>query len=271
MSIATQPTEREFVDIEHREWGTRWSLQFPEVLESSAGAIMAWPAIRPTWQGLGDGAWGYTWRPPADYVAQIAALKLTKEDGQPQYTRFVAGAELQARIATDGREVALSLTVTNTGSQPLSDLYSEGGCFQARSEAFRDGDEVARSYILSGGVMTSMAALHRTNPIRCHYVAVSRRDISAFEWFWGQTKAVVDSPVVIGAVSRDGQRAVVLGYEQSTEALANADEGHHCLHSGPCFGDLLPGQSVTRRGWILFGDDVHTLAGTLARRLAQGE
>ena len=268
MSLFIQPTKNEYVHIEHRDWGAHWTIQFPEVLECSAGTIMAWPLIQPDWQRCGANAWGYTWRPPADYVQQVAALNLTTTDGQPQYSRFVPDAELRAQIAVNGPAIELALTVTNLGHQPLRKLHSDGGCFQAKSEAFRDGDEVARSYIMSGGKMTSLAQLHRTEPIRCCYTTdPTARDTRAGEWFWGRTTAVVDAPVVVGAISRDGQQAVVLGYEQATEALTNADEGHHCLHSGPWFGDLLPGQSATRRGWILFGKDLHSLARELTRRL----
>ena len=270
MSIVIQPTDTEYVDIEHRGWGTRWSMQFPEVLECSAGPILAWPPTHQEWRRLRTGAWGYTWRPSAAYVQEVAARNLTTPDGRPQYTNFVAGAELQAQIATTGPEVALTLTVTNIGDQPLRDVRSEGGCFQARSEAFRDGAEVARTFIGSSGKMTSLAQLPRTEPIRCRYVTGPLRDTRAFEWFWGQTQTVTGSPIVMGAVSRDGQHAVVLGYEQALEALANADDWHHCLHSGPWFGDLAPGESATRRGWILFGADLHALAGDLARRLAPG-
>jgi hypothetical protein len=269
MNISLRPTDTEFVDIEHRGWGERWSIQFPEAIESAAGTIRAWPTIRPNWQRESPSAWGYTWRPTTEYIQQVQALNLATPDGKPQYPRLISGAELQARISTDDQAVELSLTITNTGDQPLHRVRSDGGCFQARSDGFRDGDEVARSYISSGGRMTSMAGLPRTNSIRCMYLIDPVRTKDEFEWFWGRTEAVVDEPAMVGAVSRDGRRAVVLGYEQARDAMQNADN-HHCLHSGPQFGELRPGQSVTRRGWILFGDDIHELARELGGRLVNG-
>src|SRR5262249_48720985 len=121
--------------------------------------------------------------------------------------------------------------------------------------------------ILQNGAMTSMARIPRTNPIRCMYVAEPAQPERAFEWFWGQTNTAIETPALVGAVSRDGTKAVVLGYEQAVQAMPNSDD-HHSLHSGPWYGELLPGKTATRRGWILFGNDIHELARTLARRVA---
>jgi len=260
-TLAITPTTTEFVDIDHRDWNAHWAIQFPEAIECAAGTIRAWPMIQPDWQRVDDATWGYTWRPSAEYAQQVRALNLTAPDRQPQYSRFVEGVELRAEIAARGTEIHLALTIFNTGNQLLREVRCDGGCFQARNEAFRDGGEVARSHIFSGGQFVSMAQLPRSNPIRCWY-GHRRPD---FEWFWGRTEAVIDRPARLGAVSRDGQRAVVIGYEHATEAMQNADD-HHCLHSTPWFGNLLPGQRVKRRGWILFGDDIHKLATELTQR-----
>jgi hypothetical protein len=76
----------------------------------------------------------------------------------------------------------------------------------------------------------------------------------------------MDEPAIIGAVSRDGGKAVVMGYAHAARAMQNAD-GHHCLHSFPFFGTLEPGDSVTRHGLILFGEDIEALAATLRGRI----
>jgi hypothetical protein len=77
---------------------------------------------------------------------------------------------------------------------------------------------------------------------------------------------VIDYPAIVGAVSQDGSKYVVLGYQGADSASQNAD-GHHCLHSRPNFGDISPGKSVTRRGFILFGDDLTALFKDLQTRL----
>jgi hypothetical protein len=84
--------------------------------------------------------------------------------------------------------------------------------------------------------------------------------------FWGHTSVQPDEPAIIGAVSRDGSKAVVMGYENAARAMQNAD-AHHCIHSAPFFGTLEPGDSVTRQGLILFGEDIHALAKELSERI----
>lgn len=267
MSLTLTPTETEFIDIEHRAWGAKWSMQFPEVIETAEGTVKAWPTVRPRWQAIGLDAWGYTWQPTDEYVQGVLARGMKDSTGKPQYHTFAPTARLDTRIAIEDAQISLSLTVTNVGQRSLTQVRSEGGCLQARSESFRDGEEVARSHVRVGGVMTSMAKFERSNPIRCLYVTDRARDTRAFEWFWGKTAVTIDKPAIVGAVSRDGTKAIALGYACAVEVLQNSDD-HHCIHSGPWFGTLAPGESVTRRGWILFGTDIHTLARELARRIA---
>jgi len=69
-----------------------------------------------------------------------------------------------------------------------------------------------------------------------------------------------------GAVSVDGDKALVIGYERSRSGSQNADD-HHCLHSRPYFGDIAPGESVTRRGYVVFGDDIDKIAKDLKQRI----
>lgn len=266
MGITLTPTQSEFVDIEHRGWGARWSIQFPEAIESAEGTIMAWPRVEPRWRALGPGAWGYTWEPTGEYAESVLAKNLKATDGSPQYHTFVP-ARLDTRIAVEDGGVSLKLTLTNTGARAVTKVRSEGGCLQAKSDAFRDGEEVARSHVRVGGAMTSMAKLDRSIPIRCRYVIDATHVARQFEWFWGRTQTMVDGPAVVGAVSRDGSNAIALGYAHAAEAMQNADD-HHCLHSGPYFGTLAPGESVTRRGWILFGEDIHALGREISRRIA---
>ena len=83
----------------------------------------------------------------------------------------------------------------------------------------------------------------------------------------GRGSDVIDGPAMVGMVSRDGQRAVAVCYEHASSAYQNADD-HHCLHSHPAFGDIPPGSAVTRRGCVLFGDDLESLAEALRVRLA---
>lgn len=268
MDITLTPTQTEYIGIEHHRLGATWAMQFPEAIEAGEGTVKAWPGEPMAWRSLGDGAWGYTWEGSPEYVGRVLAKNLKTSDGRPQYHTF-APARLETRMAVVDGGLSLTLTLTNTGPRPLTGVRSEGGCLQAKSASFRDGDEVARSHVCVGGAMVSMAGLDRTNPIRCLYVTDPARETDRFAWFWGKTRTFIDHPAIVGAVSCDGRSAIALGYGHAREALQNADD-HHCLHSGPWFGDIAPGHSVTRRGWILFGDNIHALGQELARRLADG-
>lgn len=235
-----------------------WAIQFPEAITSARGFSMSWEPIHPEWEPRGDGAWGYDWRTTDEYVRGFRT---------PDY-HFVLGLALRADIVAGDGEVSLSLTITNETDEPFGDVRSDGGCFQARSDAFRDDEEVARSHALVDGRMTAMSGLHRTLPIRtCYRAACDRETPIGAPDFWGDSNALVDVPAIVGAVSADGSRAVAISYENATRALQNADE-HHCLHSYPLFGTIQPGESVTRRGYIVFGDDLQSLAEALRERLA---
>ena len=268
MNVAVRPSGNDrFVGIHLPAWGCEWSLQFPEAIACREGAIMAWPHnCAPRWETLGEGWWGYTWRPTEGCVQDVRAMNLTDSRGNPQYAGFFLGVTLRAELRAGAAEVRLSLTLANESERPAHGVWSEGGCLQAAGEQFRGGDEVARSQVMVGGSMVSMAALHRTVPDRCQYFCDSAEAIDGAQWYWGRSSATIDRPAIVGAASRQGSRCIALGYQGATSGWANSDD-HHCLHSAPWFGDLAPGASVTRRGLILFGEDTREVGGELARRL----
>jgi len=259
--ICIQPTDTRFVEIHHRLWDLRWAIQFPEGIHSDAGTAMTWQAIHPEWQRTGSGAWGYDWRTTREYIDSLHSNDKSK---------FTVGLALRADIETVANEVHLSLTLTNETKDPLDNVQCDGGCLQARSDAFTDNDEVARSSIMIGDAMVGMGGLHRTIPERCNYCcdhAAYESDMARqYEYFWGRSTEIIDEPAIIGAVSADGDKAVVMGYQCARSGLQNADD-HHCLHSRPNFGRIEPGQSVTRLGYVIFGTDLNQLATDLKPRI----
>ena len=270
--IQVLPTETRFVDIHHLDWDLKWSIQFPEVITSMNGVTMMWQKICPQWTRTGDNTWEYEWQTTPEYIKEQLAYRQTDPSGNVIRHNFITGLSLRAALSGLEDSVELTLTLTNQSSAVFYDVASDGGCLQAKSSDFIDQDEVRRSYILVNGKPESMGDLHRTLDIRTAYHAeladYEKEWVNRSAWFWGRSNAAIDRPAILGAVSHDRSRAIALGYECATSALQNAD-GHHCLHSRPHFGDLAPGQTVTRKGGILFGSEFPSLAKRLGKQLTR--
>lgn len=255
--IQLEPTATRYVRVLHRAWGLEWAYQFPESIYGPTGWIMDYPGIEPAWRRDETGAWCYEWETTPAYIDEIRRHGA----GNPSQLakRFLLGVRVRAELRATPDGIASCLTLINEGPHHWREVRCDGGCFQARNDAFAGADEVARTFLRVDGAMRSMAALPRTQPIRCTYQCCAgeheRAPEGEGEWFWGRSSAVPDTPAVVGMVSVDGTRAVALGFEGATAASANADE-HHCLHSRPHFGDLAPGASVRRRGFIVFGESL---------------
>ncbi|MBK1877192.1 hypothetical protein [Pelagicoccus mobilis] len=268
MKIKTVPIGGDrLVQICNEDWGLEWQLQFPEVVMSDGRSIMAWPLnCRPDWKPLGSGGWCYHWRASEEYIEEVRSMGLVDTNGVRQHVHFVRGVTLYAEIVPGDGMVDLTVSLTNETDEDVKSVYCDGGCFQARNEAFIGNDEVMRSFVRTDGKMKSMGLVHRTVAIRSMYCHSEDWYDGKDEWFWGRSGVAIDSPAIVGAVSVDRSMALVFGYEQSYSALANSDE-HHCLHSRPLFGDLMPGETVTRCGKVIFGSDIVHLGDRLAAEL----
>ena len=272
--ILVQPAKTRFVDIHHLDWDLKWSIQFPEVITSMNGVTMMWQKICPQWTRTGDNAWAYEWQTTPEYIKEQLAYRQKDPSGRVIRHNFITGLVLRAALSGLEDSVELTLTLTNQSSARFYDVVSDGGCLQAKSSDFLDQDEVKRSCILVNGKPESMGDLHRTIEIRTAYHAdlmdYEKEWVNRSAWFWGRSNTAIDRPAILGAVSHDRSKAVALGYECATSALQNAD-GHHCLHSRPLFGDIAPGQSVTRKGCILFGSEFPALAKRLGEQLNRSD
>lgn len=261
--ISIRPTETRFVDIHHGDWDLHWAVQFPEGIFSARGMSMTWTPIYPEWVRKSEQAWWYEWRTTQEYI-----------DNVPDYvgeTNYVIGLVLKAELEAVENELRLALTITNESPEALANVVCDGGCLRARNGQFTGSDEVAHSRVMIDGKMVNMAELHRTIPERTAYICDDQGQdeygLKKSEHFWGSSTARVDAPVIVGAVSVDGEKALAIGYESSRSGLQNADD-HHCLHSRPDFGDIAPGESVSRRGYVVFGNDIEKIAAALKPRIS---
>jgi hypothetical protein len=270
--ITVKPTETRFVDLRHEAWGLDWAIQLPEAARCSSGSILTWPALHPEWKKITSNSWHYEWRTTPEYVRSQEDFGHKDDKGNVIACDFVLGMALRSEIESRESEVALRLSFTNESDRCFDTVSSEGGCLQARNEEFAGEGEVERCFVLGDGRAVCMKDLHRTRPIRCRYCTdpadIETARNSSYEWFWGWSSEVLSSPVCVGMASRDGSRAIAFGYEDSRAASQNADN-HHCLHSHPFFGEIAPGETTTRRGLILFGEDLEPLLINLNARLQE--
>lgn len=269
-NIKISPTQTRVVEIHHLDWDLKWTIQFPENIMSMNGVTMMWNKICPHWIQLDENVFSYEWRTTPQYIAEQLEHSPKDSSGNIIRHNFIIGLALKAELSVVGNTIELVLTLKNESSSRFYSVYSDGGCFQAKNPEFRNHDEVKRSYVIVKSKLESMADLHRTVDIRTTYhtdlMNYEKDWINRTEWFWGRSKTVIDYPAIVGAVSQDESKYVVLGYEGATSASQNAD-GHHCLHSRPHFGDIPPGETVTRRGYILFGSELSGLVEKLRARL----
>ncbi|MCB9217815.1 MAG: hypothetical protein H6616_18290 [Ignavibacteria bacterium] len=234
---------------------------------------MDYQPLYPDWKRVTEGSWFYDWQTDEDYLAKQSEYQSQDPTGRLKCKDFRVGLALRAGIAVVEEDaIELTLTLTNQSSEILANVLCDGGCLQARSESFTGQNEVARSYLMMNERMVSMKDLSRTIDVRCTYHCrpedYRRAPHDEGLWFWGESSDHPDSPVIVGMVSQRHDRAVVIGYAGSTSGSANADE-HHCLHSRPAFGDILPGATIRRHGWILFGSNIEDLANRLSEKIQE--
>jgi hypothetical protein len=229
---------------------------------------MDYHGIEPQWRSAGANAWEYEWETDDAYLD--LQKWMGRQDPNQATKVFRKGIRVRASIAAESDALRMEIALTNHSDIPFLRVACDGGCLQAKSADFAGDNEVGRTFLLVGARMASLGGLQRTVPVRCTYhhdpADYERPPGNDGEWFWGRSTASCDHPAVIGMVSHDGARCVVMGYDGACSASANADD-HHCIHSRPSFGDIAPCATVTRRGLILFGEDIHHSAPLLLQRL----
>lgn len=267
-AISLAHSHARYIDVTHLDWNLSWKMQLPEVIICKAGIIQYWQALTPDWTRTHAGGFHYLWESDEAYAKSQLEKHPSDSIREPAY---ITGVEVDALIepTADGFETRLKLT--NNSSSVLEELYCEGGCFQARgNEPFTgdDSTEASMRYAMINGILVPMDQLHRSKEVRCRYYSTdeSAEKNRHFD-FWGNSNNRIDEPAVIGARSKDGAKAVVFAYEQSNSIWQNSDDSHHCLHSSMELGDLEVGQTVTRKGFFIFGNDLEKCHKTLLSRI----
>jgi hypothetical protein len=209
---------------------------------------------RMDWSEMEGGVLGTDWQASDDYLA--AANDETK--GR---LHFIPGIAISHRVKIGVDRIDLSLHLKNISDRAFHDVWSDGGCLSHRTERFYD-PRYERSYILTATGLTALNLTHRSVPIRSMYVFhpawYEDPQIKAYEYFWGRSDTRPTGTLVLSQAV-DGRGAIGVAWDYSYSVRQNSDERHRCMHSSPYFGEIQPGQTVTRRGVIWFGDNVQTI------------
>jgi hypothetical protein len=253
--IRLTPTEDHRVFIRHERYAADWQIRFPEQVTSQEGAFMTSAKPRMEWRNMQGGVLSSDWSPSEDYSRQAF-------EQMGRRLRMIQGMSISPRMRAGADRIDLTLHLKNISGRPFHAVWCEGGCLQHRTERFFDPD-YDRSYILTGSGLTALNRTGRSIPIRSVYVFepawYETADMKAFEYFWGRSNTRPAAAFIASEASR-GKGAIGIAWDQSISLRQNSDDHHRCMHSSPFYGDIRPGELVTRRGVILFGDTAQEVA-----------
>lgn len=245
----------QYVIVRHKGLDAEWLLRLPEVIASDETYYMVWERIAVQWKEYGNGEIGYEWKPSPEWLHRAQ-----------HYSEIVrlpvrSGIGVAVRMRPSLKRIDLSIALTNLTDKPLQDVWSEGGCLAAQSQRFFD-DDASHTYIETARGLTQLSQTDRSRNVRCRYAFEPKwygtPIFTNMEWFWGRS-AVRPTSAFVAALATDERGAVGLGWDHSRAIWQNSDNEHHCMHSEPYYGTLAPGQTVMRRGVILFGQSVPEL------------
>jgi len=240
------------IRIDHPGLGASWNVHLPEDVESFTTVYLTDKPKRVIWEQFAGGAIGYDWELPSGAVPEVG----DNLSGFP----LGSGLRVSVRLTPGPGQVGIRIELANHTESPIENLISYGGCLQHQSPQFFD-DEGSRSFMRTEDGMTALSTTDRTHPTRCLYL-VHRNlyevpMIQAWESHWGRSNTRPTTSLV--AVSDKQKTAAIgIGFEQAL-SVSHSGAPQNCVHSGIDFGNLAPGETVARRGVILFGHSVEEL------------
>ena len=249
--IRLQPFPDHRVLIVHEGYRAEWQLRLPEVVRSWEGAFLTYIRTPLEWRQYESGESGYDWQPSAAY-AQEAFEKTSRRQ------QMIVGMKVSPRMKVGSQRIDLWLRLKNVSDRPFHAVHSDGGCLQHRTERFFD-DRYDRTYVLTDAGPTPLHTTDRSAGIRAAYFFhpgwSEEPGTKAYEYFWGRSRTRPAAALIVSQAF-EGKGAIGIAWDQCLGVRQNSDASHHCMHSSPYYGQMQPGQSVTRRGVILFGDKV---------------
>lgn len=240
------------VTIHHRNLDASWVLRFPEAA-GTPDSLAFYPSQRESdhieWMKFDDQTLSYRWLPPKP----LSELGAEDEEISP-----VLAVAARLRLSVD--RIDLTIELENVSEGMLTGVWSDGGDLRSMSARFTD-DTYSRTFIWTAVGMTRLSEIDRTQDLRAQYVfEPSWYETPIFktvESYWGTSTARPTSPF-IAVAAKDGKGAVGIGFDHAFKLMQNSDQ-HRCIHSGPLFGTLKPGEKKVREGVILFGKSVQEI------------
>ena len=220
-------------------------------------ALLFYPVMRVgdvEWTDHGDGWVGYHWEPPA------ADRDKEEIESGVNGRKYTYGVSVTAKMKVKEDRIDLIIEITNLTKELLHNVWSDGGDLQHHTARFIDKD-YTRTYIKIADGLIPLSATGRTTGIRSRYLYnrewYETPIFRKYEYFWGRSDALPTS-TLIASESRNGVGALGIGYEHAFKLMQNSDN-HNCMHSGPLFGTINPGETKVRRGVIIFGGSARAL------------
>jgi len=258
--IRVTPTEDHRVFLFHDGYQAEWQIRFPEVVSAREGTFVTSTRPRMKWREYEGGMLGTDWRPDETYSRE-AYEKMGRR------LTMIQGMEISPRIKTGSDRIDLLLHVKNVSNSPFHSVSADGGCLQHRTERFFDTD-LSKTYLLTKAGLTPLSQTDRSIAIRAKYYFnrawFEMNDVKAYEFFWGRSETEPAGALIVSE-AKPGPGAIGIAWDACIGVRQNSDPSHRCMHSSPYFGHIQPGQSVTRRGVILFGETARRIEARFRR------
>jgi len=197
------------------------------------------------------------------YVPTLGAPPIHWQPGGPGVWRF--RSERPNDVAVEGlmelgdEIVNMTLSISNLGERVFEGVGA-GVCVQlAAAPSFRD-PERRRTVVFESGSPVSLYDIEQRDGFRgLKYLAKGAEPAPGFApgeappkgQEWARSSCFQPDEALVCVASPSGQWTLGLMCQDSRYVFTNPMGCLCCIHADPVFGEIRPGQSVTRRGWIV--------------------
>lgn len=206
---------------------------------------------------------------PEAVRAADGAMAFAPAFGKPGKAELLLGGlraeapttRVESRWSVEGDTASMQLTVTNQGDRTAERVRGKVCLGLSHASSFRhEGGQGV--WIFRGGRPFEFTALRRRDGylassvwVKPYYDARERPRGTPLGLHEGgllssRSGLLADDGVIV-ATSADGRWSLGTLWEDAAVVFHNFLSGHQCIHLDPSFGDLAPGASATRRGWLV--------------------